>query len=78
MAQQRTYSEKVAAEIDEEIKAIIDGAAARCAGILEEHQEQLHTVAAYLLEHETMDAGAFEQVWSAPAAQPVSDGEGDA
>ena len=78
MAQQRTYSEKVAAEIDEEIKAIIDGAAARCAGILEEHQEQLHTVAAYLLEHETMDAGAFEQVWSAPAAQPVSGGEGDA
>ena len=67
MAQQRTYSEKVAAEIDEEIKAIIDGCAARCEAILRSNEERLHTVAAYLLEHETMDAAAFERVFSAGA-----------
>ena len=75
MAQQRTYSEKVAAEIDEEIKAIIDGCAARCEAILRSNEERLHTVAAYLLEHETMDAAAFERVFSAGAEAAPSDEE---
>ena len=78
MAQQRTYSEKVAAEIDEEIKAIIDGAAAHCEGILEKNREKLHAVAAYLLEHETMDAGEFERVMAAPAARTTAGDEADA
>ena len=72
MAQQRTYSEKVAAEIDEEIKAIIDGCTVRCEKILRGNEEKLHTVAAYLLEHETMEADAFERVFAADssAVQP--------
>ena len=78
MAQQRTYSEKGAAEIDEEIKAIIDGAAAHCEGILEKNREKLHAVAAYLLEHETMDAGEFERVMAAPAARTTAGDEADA
>ena len=65
MAQQRTYSEKVAAEIDDEIKAIIDSCAARCEEILRAHLPQLHAVAAYLLEHETMEADAFAAVFDA-------------
>ena len=66
MAQQRTYSEKVAAEIDDEIKSIIDDSTARCEEILRKNEEKLHTVAAYLLEHETMEAAEFEKVF-APA-----------
>ena len=70
MAQQRTYSEKVAAEIDDEIKAIIDNSTARCEEILRKNEEKLHTVAAYLLEHETMEAAEFEKVF-APAEKTV-------
>ena len=64
MAQQRTYSEKVAAEIDDEIKSIIDSSTARCEEILRKNEEKLHTVAAYLLEHETMEAAEFEKVFT--------------
>ena len=65
MAQQRTYSEKVAAEIDDEIKAIMDACTARCEALLRTYEPQLHAVAQYLLEHETMEADAFEQVFAA-------------
>ena len=66
MAQQRTYSEKVAAEIDDEIKAIMDA----CHGAVRSAaaapmSRKLHAVAQYLLEHETMEADAFEQVFAA-------------
>ena len=68
MAQQRTYSEKVAAEIDDEVKSIIDGCARRCEALLRDHEDKLHTIANYLLEHETMDAEAFEQVFQTAAS----------
>lgn len=64
MAQQRTYSEKIAAEIDDEIKAIIDESSMRCEKILREQEDKLHIVAQYLLEHETMEADAFEAIFA--------------
>ena len=70
MAQQRTYSEKVAAEIDDEVKSIIDNAAVRCETVLRDNVDKLHTIAAYLLEHETMEAPAFEAVFAPAAATP--------
>ena len=72
MAQQRTYSEKVAAEIDEEIKAIIDSCTVRCEKILRSNEGKLHTVANYLLEHETMEADAFERVFAAAADEDAA------
>lgn len=71
MAQQRSYSEKVAAQIDEEIKGIIDACTVRCEEILKEQEDKLHAVAAYLLEHETMGADAFEALY-APAEDAES------
>ena len=62
MAQARTYSEEVAGMIDEEIRAIIDGAYERCRAILTEKQNTLVKVAEYLLEYETMSAEEFQQV----------------
>ena len=56
----RPYSERTAAEMDTEIRAIIDSAYDRCRTILAESKPQLEAVAAYLLEHETMDAETFE------------------
>ena len=61
MGHTRPYSEEVAAQIDQEVKAIIDGAYDRCRGILESSREKLRIVAEYLLEHETMDADAFRR-----------------
>ncbi len=70
MAQQRTYSEKIAAEIDDEIKAIIDESSRRCEEILRKYEDKLHIIAQYLLEHETMEAEEFEAVFDA-AEQPA-------
>ena len=60
MGHARPYSERTAAEMDTEIRAIIDSAYDRCRTILAESKPQLEQVAAYLLEHETMDAETFE------------------
>ncbi len=66
MAQTRPYSEKTAAEIDGEIRRMIDEAYERCRGILEEYRPQLIAVAEHLLQHETMTAEAFEAVFQKP------------
>ena len=63
-AASKNYSEEVAAEIDEEVKAIIDKAYQRCEQMLKEHREILDRVADYLMEYETMSGEAFEQVFN--------------
>jgi cell division protease FtsH len=55
----KSYSEKVAAEIDEEVKRIVEEGYARCAAILEENMDILTMTAEFLLEHETMDGETF-------------------
>ena len=60
----KPYSEKTAAEIDSEIKRIIDEAYERCEMILSEHRDKLEFVAQYLLKHETMDGDQFEAAMS--------------
>ncbi len=64
MAQAKTYSEEVAALIDQEVKALLDGAYQTCQTILTRDRAYLDKVAAYLLEHETMDAETFEKMFS--------------
>ena len=66
MAQARTYSEEVAAQIDQEVKDIVDRAHARCRNILTQHRHQLDITARYLLDHETMDAQTFDHVFTQP------------
>ena len=62
MGQTRSYSEKTAAEIDDEVKAIIDRAYARCEDPLTARREALTAVAEYLLAHETMTGEEFERM----------------
>ena len=64
MAQAKPYSEQVASQIDEEVKAIIDNAYAQAEKILKRDRGQLDAVAEYLLAHETMDAQDFLAVFS--------------
>ena len=74
MTQGRSYSEAVAAQIDEEVKAMVAKAYARCQEILEANRDKLETVAAYLLEHETMDQEAFLAVFG-EHIEPLPEGE---
>ena len=58
------YSENVAAQIDEEIKKIIDSAYERCTQLLEDNMDKLKAVAEDLLEKETIDAQRFEELFT--------------
>ncbi len=55
----KSYSEKVAAEIDEEIKRIIEEAYERCRLILEDNLDILTLTAEYLLSNEVMNGDVF-------------------
>jgi len=64
MGHTRPYSEKTAAEMDEEIRAIIDQCYDRARAILSERRAALEAVAQHLLQHETLDGAAFEALYS--------------
>ena len=64
MGHTRPYSEKIAAEMDDEIQQILAHGYARCMEILKREQDRLQTVADFLLEHETMTAEEFESVYT--------------
>ncbi len=66
MSQGRSYSEAVAAQIDEEVKDLVGSAYEQCRKILDENRDKLETVARYLLEHETMERDAFLAVFRPP------------
>ena len=69
MAQTRPYSEETAAEMDREIRRILDEAYGRCTEILERYRPQLTEVAEFLLQHETMTAQEFEQIFASEDKQ---------
>ena len=58
-SQTKSYSEKTAALIDDEVKRIFDEAMELCEKILTEHKDMLIRTAEYLLEHETMEGADF-------------------
>ena len=74
MAQAKPYSEQTAALIDQEVKALLDGAYETCREILERDRDKLELVAQFLLEHETMDAAQFQLVYDDPAALKAAGG----
>ena len=57
----KSYSEKVAGTIDDEVKILIDKAYARCEEILTRDSEKLQQVVQFLMEHETMSGKQFAQ-----------------
>ena len=58
----RDFSEKVAADIDFEVKAIIETAYKKAEEILLANREKLDFTAEYLIEHEIMDEEQFEYI----------------
>ncbi len=64
----RNYSEEIAAQIDAEINQIIQNCYKDTETLLTTHMEKLHEVAAFLVEHEKMEADAFKQMMEAVPA----------
>nr|WP_071427316.1 ATP-dependent zinc metalloprotease FtsH [Merdimmobilis hominis] len=56
----RNYSETVAAEIDGEIREVIDTCYESTRQVLEDHMDQLHRVAEYLMTYEKVDGEKFK------------------
>ena len=56
----KSYSEKVAATIDDEVKILIDKAYAHCKQLLSDNDQKLKDLVDYLLEHESISGEQFE------------------
>ena len=74
----RNYSETVAAEIDEEIRDMLDVAFESAKSILESHMNELHAVAAALLEREKLSGKEFETLMKGGSLQPEHPAEDNA
>ena len=55
----KSYSEKVAGTIDDQVKLLVDKAYAQCAEILKTHEDKVMAVVNHLLENETMTGTQF-------------------
>ncbi len=64
------YSEKVSAQIDAEVKKIIDEAYEKAEAIIKEHRKLLNAIAARLVEKETMEREEFEQMLVLHGVEP--------
>jgi cell division protease FtsH len=58
----REYSERVSAEIDGEVKSIIDAAYKKATDIITEHRKVLNAIANRLIEVETVERDEFEGI----------------
>ncbi len=59
---QKSYSEKIASEIDSEVREIVHGAYQDALSILEAHADQLHAVAGQLLVREKLTGEEFDKI----------------
>ena len=64
--EQRDYSESVAEKIDIEVKQLVCDAYIRAKEILVEYRDVLDQLAEKLLEQETVDAAAFDEIFPVP------------
>ena len=68
----KSYSEKYAATIDDEVKVLIDKAYDHCHKLLSENAEKLHQVVDFLLEKESMTGEQFEAIMEGREAGEMS------
>ncbi|GLI27858.1 ATP-dependent zinc metalloprotease FtsH [Agromyces rhizosphaerae] len=85
MGHQRDYSERIAEEVDAEVRALIEQAHDEAWKVLNENRDILDKLAAELLEHETLDHNQIAEIftdvtklperplWLSSDQRPVSD-----
>ena len=71
----KSYSEKVAGLIDDEVKSVIDTAYAKALELLNEHREKLDQVAEFLLKNETMTGEQFAACMEGTLTEPEEPAE---
>ena len=69
ISEQRNYSEKVAEEIDEEVRHIIDKAYHTAKQVLTDNRDKMNEVAQHLLEKETIEGDDLTSLLAAPVGQ---------
>ena len=69
----KSYSEKVAGTMDDEVKRLIDKAYKHCEEILRRDADKMKTVVEFLLKHETMTGAQFAQCMAGEEIQAASD-----
>ena len=65
LAHTRSYSERVAGEIDDEVKSIVDGCYAKAKAIIMKHEDVLHSCSKLLMEKEKIGQEEFEALFAA-------------
>ena len=68
----KSYSEKVAGTIDEEVKSLIDKAYDHCRQILADNADKLNELVAFLLEHESISGEQFEALMEGRTVEECS------
>ncbi len=56
----KSYSEKIAGDIDDEVKRLIDTAYAKCVALVEANRDKIEQIAQFLLANNTMNRPQFE------------------
>jgi cell division protease FtsH len=71
MGAEPDYSDEVAKEIDDEIRRVIQEAHASATAVLRAHMDELHQLAAILIERETIDKDQFERLLAGESEESV-------
>ena len=72
-----SYSDNVAAEIDNEIRTLIESEFTDAEKIVIEHMDKLHVVAKYLMKYEKVDGATFEKLMNGELTESEFMGEAD-
>ena len=67
----RNYSEAVAAQIDEEVRSIIEKAYSDCTELIKANTDKMHFLAKYLLKYEKIDGDDFEKLMRGEMSESV-------
>ena len=77
-SQGKGYSEDISAQIDREIRRLIDEGYARAVEILRAHEDKLHETAQLLLKQERINAKEFEALFEQPSDDSETEASGNA
>ncbi len=77
--EERDYSDKIAEEIDQEVKSLIHQGFSRAQDILVTNKEKLTEVAQYLIQNESVEGEALRRLFDGPTAEgaPLPEPEPD-
>jgi cell division protease FtsH len=71
MGSEPDYSDEIAKEIDDEIRRVIEEAHQSASSVLRAHMDELHRLAAILIERETIDRDQYERLLAGESEESV-------